>query len=162
MMGTARRGRRLSVWVAILTWYTAVAGTHARDAFGQVTVSRAAVSVVAVGPRYLAVTPAVGDTLVALKVTSPDWPCLSRYVGADGVLQSSPDFQAPTAWGTVYARGSDIVADTPYDVQTDDGMTLSARARTWHWADATHDGFANVADVLCILDRFSVPIPALR
>jgi len=121
---------------------------------------------IAAGCRYLALTPLSGSDAVALHVTSPDHPCLSKYVNANGHLVDQPVFRLPEEWGTIHVGDAQIVPDTIYTVQTDRGDVLSAptTATTARWGDVVGrfvdggwmppDGSVDIIDATAILDRF--------
>jgi len=78
----------------------------------------------AVGCRYLSITPAPCMDPIALLVTGeigdPAIACLSAFVQADGTLGEIPVFQMPDEWGTegtVYVTDLTIVPSATYDVQ---------------------------------------------
>ena len=108
------------------------------------------------GCRTLEVTPQpAGDIAsVALVVTSPDWPCLHKYVGADGMLTDTA-FEQPIAdWGTVFVIGQDIVPSTEYDVhaECDAYVTDVGSATTHAWGDTNGNTVVNLTDVICVLN----------
>ena len=118
-------------------------------------------SAVAVGARYLAVTPPAGLASVALRVEAQDFVCLPRYVDADGRLVNEPVFQSSAAWGTVYVADKEVIPFTLYDVRADVrgptdpvNLTGAVSASTWAWGDTQHDGLVNVFDIVCVLDGF--------
>jgi hypothetical protein len=119
-------------------------------------------------PRYLLVTPQPpGDfPAMALRVTSPDYPCLNRYIGANGLLVSSPVFRTPNQWGTVLVRSANIIPNTRYEVVAEDGTFVSepGAARTSRWGDVVGifsggqwtdpDGAVQILDALAVVERF--------
>jgi hypothetical protein len=119
------------------------------------------------GSRYLAVTPAGADSL-ALLVTSPDYPCLARYVQADGTLGAKPIFQMPAEWCTVYVGDEDIVPSmkcfphapgptTMYKVWADYGsgpLSEPVNGETDCWGDVDDDGDVDITDVSLVVDAF--------
>jgi hypothetical protein len=120
-------------------------------------------------PRYLLVTPrpAGAATPVALRVTSPDYPCLDLYVNALGQLTTMPVFRTPDQWGTVQVRGANVVPDTDYEVREICGShtTPAGTAKTSIWGDVVgpfmSGGWTNpdgqvdiITDVTAILDKF--------
>jgi hypothetical protein len=97
---------------------------------------------------------------VALRVTSPDYPCLLKWVSATGTLVNAPVFQIPSAWGVaglIQVTGPDIVPDTEYHVQEECGTFLSTPgiATTFLWGDVTKDGNVDVGDINAVLAGFS-------
>ncbi|MCH8253365.1 MAG: hypothetical protein IID36_13030, partial [Planctomycetes bacterium] len=121
----------------------------------------------AVGSRYLAVTPAAGDAPVALRVTSDDEACIELYVQTPttingktiGRLAAEPVFLTPAEWGTVAVSDEEVIPDTAYMIAAEgEGGTLSevAVATTWLWADVNNTrGNVDFDDVLCVLDGFA-------
>ena len=119
--------------------------------------------VLAVGGRYLRVTPALTSLPVAIRVTSPDWPCMERHVvTVDGqsLLIDPPVFQSVDDWGALYIGDSEIRPNTTYHVQADYGTTgaplLSppVTVTTWAWGDVDNNTIANFADVQLIVLAF--------
>jgi hypothetical protein len=124
------------------------------------------------GCRHLAVTPQPPDFVppVALQVTSPDFPCLSKYVDADGHLVDNPVFRTIEVWGTVYAGDLNVVPSTTYEVRTDFGspsipsLSEATVIVTPPWGDAVGeftgtewspaDGVVNFNDISAVVDRF--------
>lgn len=113
----------------------------------------------AAGGRYLAINvdPAQAVQPLALRVTSPDFPCLSAYVNEGGLLGSSPVFRSPAAWGMVYVGDSEVVPSTRYNVQVESANGLSGiiEATTWRWGDTNNTGTVSLDDILCVLAGFS-------
>ncbi len=111
-----------------------------------------------IGPRALFVTPLPVDSPVpvALQLTSPDWPCLFKYVNLDGTLTSSPVTQTPAAWGTINVHDPEIVPDTTYVVIAEIGKILAppGSAQTAKWGDVDLNGRAEIRDVLFTVDGF--------
>ena len=95
---------------------------------------------VALGGRYLTVTPAAGNEALALRFTSPDFPCLSLYVDQTGALVDLPVQLLPSQWGTVLIHDEIVVPSVTYDIHAEfvGGLT-SAPGRTtlWQWATWT-------------------------
>lgn len=89
------------------------------------------------GPKKVRMTlPVLRDEVVSLRVTIPDFPCLTYFVGADGTLTDQPMAQTPSAWGNVFIKGLQIVPNTRYIVEaihedTTASAPLSARTRAW-------------------------------
>jgi hypothetical protein len=131
----------------------------------------------AAGCRYLAITPPPGTEPVALYVTAPSYPCLTRYITPDGHLSLTRSYLLPDAWGTVYVSDPDLVPDVQYYIQTEIGGQWSAPARvvTARWGDVTGwyidgqweppNGGVNILDATAALARFvnlpdAPPLPA--
>ncbi len=117
--------------------------------------------VTAISSRALEVTVQPPGSLVpvALRVTSPDYPCLLQWVGADGVLTNMPVYQIPSAWGTggtIQVTGEYIVPSTTYHVQEECGTFLSEPgvATTFIWGDVNKDGNVDVGDINAVLAGF--------
>ncbi len=117
-------------------------------------------TVVAVGSRYLALTPPPGLNAVALQVAGAAVPCLPRYVGAAGELVTTPVYRSSAEWGTVYVGARELIPQTLYQVRTRVGaseppnLSLPASATTWRWGDTDGNAVVTVLDVLCVLDGF--------
>jgi hypothetical protein len=113
------------------------------------------VTVVAVGPRYLAVTPPAGRPSVALRVDLSGAGCSARYVDAAGQLVDTPVFQDSASWGTVLVHDRAIVPATSYAVEAivpPATVVGSGTDTTWAWGDVDDDGDVNLYDLLCVLD----------
>ncbi|MGB0715478.1 MAG: hypothetical protein ACPGXK_06350 [Phycisphaerae bacterium] len=112
----------------------------------------------AIGSKILAVTPlpAGSPGPVALLVTADEYPCLSQYVTADGLLQDDPVFQLIDDWGTILVKGDDIVPESIYNVQAECGAFTSAagQAETGRYADIDGNGDVNIADIQLIVLGF--------
>lgn len=121
------------------------------------------------GGRYVSVTPRPAGSVapVALRLTSPDWPCLTKYIKLNGLLASDPVSLLPDDWGTVFANGPDIVPGSTYSVVAECGAFVSSpgSATTAIWGDTVGfftgtgwtppDGVVNIlGDVVAILDKF--------
>jgi hypothetical protein len=112
---------------------------------------------VAVGSRWIDVTPPAGLPSVALKVSAAGLGCLPKYVDATGALTSSPVFQSSAQWGSVKVGDRPIVPSTSYTVQAEvtAGTPIgSANATTWAWGNANNVDDVNVFDIVCALDGF--------
>ncbi|MGB2984255.1 MAG: hypothetical protein WBE26_00085 [Phycisphaerae bacterium] len=122
--------------------------------------------VAAEGPRYLAVTPRVGETPVALLVTgvSQDVLCVSFYVQSNGTLGPVPVYKAPRGldgWGTAHVRGLEIIPSTSYLVQAECdtgqgiGLSTAAGGTTWKRGDVNNsDGPVDFVDISLVVDGF--------
>ncbi len=122
------------------------------------------------GCRYFAVSrlSRFSTMSVALRVTSPDYPCLGRYVGVTSVLQHARLLRPAADWPeTVYIRGREIVPQTTYivEIELSDGSHLApASATTSRWGDAvgrfvdgqweSSDSRVEITDAVACLDRF--------
>ena len=91
------------------------------------------------GGRYISVSPRPAGSVapVALRLTSPDWPCLTKYVKLNGLLASDPVSLLPDDWGTVFVNGPDIVPGSTYSVVAECGAFASSpsSATTAIWGD---------------------------
>lgn len=109
----------------------------------------------AVGSRYLRVStwPPCSATEVALYLTSPDWPCVGRYIRRDSQSTEEPQYLLPRLWGEVRAFGVDVRPSSQYEVVAvfPTGSSEGTVATTWRWCDANHDGIVNFADVQAII-----------
>lgn len=116
----------------------------------------------ALGGRYLSVTPQAWDPseMVAIRISSPRFPCLSKYVALDsgmGRVIDNPVFLPAAQWGTVYVADTEIVPATTYEVQTQSALGLSqpAGATTPMWCDVYPPlGIVNAIDIVGFVDRF--------
>ncbi len=122
------------------------------------------------GGRYISVSPRPAGSVapVALRLTSPDWPCLTKYITLNGLLASDPVSLLPDDWGTVFVNGPDIVPGSTYGVVAECGAFASSpgSATTAIWGDTVGfftgtewtppDGVVNVStDIVAILDSFA-------
>jgi len=120
----------------------------------------AAPAVAAQGGRYLEVTPAPGPGTVALRVVSPDYPCLIRYiemVNGVGRLSMAPVFRTPAQWGLVRVGDSEVTPDATYDVYVDHDNGLvspPARTITGLWGDVVLPKGVSFTDVAALVDGF--------
>lgn len=126
----------------------------------------AAPIVTAIGSRRLSVTPQPtgSQAPMALRVKSTPWPCLDKFVRADGTLGLVAVFQTPLTWGSVIVRGQDIIPFTPYTVVAECGAFVSApdTDTTWHWGDHNHDGLVNFIDIQIVVEFFQqIPPPGI-
>jgi len=118
-------------------------------------------TVVAVGPRYIQVTPDLGDpnTAVALYVTSPDYPCLGKYVTIQsgiGRLIDIAEPHLPSEWGVVSVADEEIIPSTDYHVQVENtfGLSDAGMDTTWQWADVDTNGTVNFSDIQLVVLGF--------
>ncbi len=103
-----------------------------------------------VGCRYLGVTPG-GTNTVAIKVTSPDLPCITKYAQADNSLGDTPLYQLPSLWNTAYVHGVEIIPSTQYFIaleKMDTTLIPIGNATTWLWGDVNNSGDVNSTDIL--------------
>jgi len=95
-------------------------------------------TVTAEGSRYLGVTCPAGFAGVAVRITSPDYPCLEVYAGTDGLLHALPVTGPSDDWTQILVGDQDIVPATRYQVAIDFGSgTLSnpVEVTTLLWGD---------------------------
>ncbi|MBI4716812.1 MAG: choice-of-anchor B family protein [Planctomycetes bacterium] len=114
----------------------------------------AAPTVLAEGSRALVATPLPGVDPLALLLSSDDYPCLTKYVAADGSLGDTPTLQTPGAWGTVVIRGSEVVPGTNYKLQSEfagGARSVPADATTAVWGDVDGNSVVNFTDIQQIL-----------
>ena len=126
------------------------------------------------GGRYVRVTPQPpgSDAPVALRLTSPTWPCLDLWVRPDGRLSSTPWILFPVDWGTIFIHGEQITPDATYVVQAECGgvLTAGASGTTPIWGDTVGffdsgtwlppDGTVTINDILAIVDGFASTVTA--
>lgn len=119
-----------------------------------------------VASRSITVAPQPSESThpVALHLSSPNFPCLSRYLDEHGTIVDEPVFLPPTDWGTVLVTGQDIIpsaADHPtvYEIRAicdpvDQDSTDAAQAIPYVWGDVNNDLTVDSFDILCVLDGF--------
>lgn len=118
---------------------------------------------VAIGSRYLAVTPAPAANQVALVVTGeigdPAIACVSLFVQTDGTLDLSPIFRTPDEWGTVHVTDLKIIPSARYHVQAAcaqgqqiQSVSSPASATTWMWGDVNSNSTVDIDDVTLVLN----------
>ena len=117
-----------------------------------------------IGARVIIVTPDLPDSslAVALLLTSPNFPCLAKYIDEKGHLGDTPVSRTPAEWGSLLVVGGDIVpstntTDTVYHVQADCGETLTdpGIGITSLWGDVDNNGVVDLDDVTLILNAFA-------
>lgn len=115
----------------------------------------------AIGGRHLEVRPAGGGQPVALRVTSPNHACLTKYVTlANGIgrLSDTPDYRNPQEWGRVVVTGTEITPSALYDVAADFGdgvVSVPARTATGRWGNIVEPhNVVNFQDVSAIVEVF--------
>ncbi|MFQ5494977.1 MAG: hypothetical protein ACE5EX_06310, partial [Phycisphaerae bacterium] len=124
----------------------------------------------AAGDRYLEITPVPGTGPVAIRISSPDYPCLVKFAAlasTNARLNNLPTFALPSDWGTVVVADPDIIPDTAYEIRADYGDALFSSAvmvRTPIWGDTVGrfvdgawtppNGVAEILDAVAIIDRF--------
>lgn len=103
---------------------------------------------------------------VALRLTSPDWTCLDKYIAADGSLVDTPVSQLPATWGTVSVPGDEIVPSSEYVVVAECGLYTSdpGSGATWLYGDHNNDSVVDFTDIELTVDAFLgfVPMPVPR
>jgi hypothetical protein len=128
-------------------------------------------SVTAEGCRHIAITPPNESDPVALHLSSPQHPCLSKYVTANGTIADEPVLRSPLDWGIIMTRGAGIVPNTEYVVQPEDEFGAfvgpASSATTYEWGDITGtfldgawtapNGIVDFQDVSAAVDRFRNP-----
>jgi len=118
--------------------------------------------VAALGSRYLSVTPLAWEPaeMVAIRISSPRFPCLSKYVAIDsgiGRVIDNPVFLPASGWGTVRVADEEIVPETTYEVQTESaiGLSYAASATTPLWCDVWNPiGIVDALDIVGFVYRF--------
>jgi len=121
------------------------------------------------GCRYIAVTadPPDSELPVAIAVQSPGYPCLDKYVAADGSVVDAPVYQNASAWGTALVHGPDVIPGTAYRfVSKIEGgpSTDAATVTTAAWGDTVGDfvngqwttpnGVIDFRDISATVDAF--------
>ena len=87
---------------------------------------------------------------VAFRVSSPQIPCMSGYLGLDGILVDEPVFHPASEWGDAVVLGPEIVPETQYEVQMDYGspldsrLTLPTTVTTGPWGDVAGENVGGV------------------
>jgi hypothetical protein len=121
------------------------------------------------GSRHLVVRPLPAGSAapVALLLTSPDWPCLTKYITASGQLVEGAEFKLPSEWGTVIVKGPDIVPSSSYVLIAECGTFISPEGSTSTsvWGDIAGpfngvqweppDGTVDINDLVAITQAFS-------
>ncbi len=109
------------------------------------------------GCRAVLITPAANPTNQALRVTSPDYACLNKYVQADGSLGGTAVSQSAAAWATVVVTGPDIVPVSNYSVRAECGAQTSGlvSATTDEWGNTNGVDPVDIGDILCVLDGYN-------
>ncbi len=111
-----------------------------------------------VGSRAFSVTPVPpgSGTIQAIRITSPDHPCLLKYVDGMGNLIDTPVFMTPDDWGTVIVTGAEIVPSSTYGVQAECATDIGdvAFVSTYSWGDTDGNSLVNIFDITCALDVF--------
>ncbi|MGB0716620.1 MAG: hypothetical protein ACPGXK_12115 [Phycisphaerae bacterium] len=128
----------------------------------------AAPTLTAAGSRYLGIDAAPGALAYAMRLTSSDLPCVSRYVDIDddpaaaaqgvGRLVDTPVYRLPEEWGTLIVRGEEIRPDTEYGLNIElEGAGVAAQSvpvRTDLFGDADQSGIVNLGDVQIVVQAF--------
>lgn len=119
------------------------------------------VTVEALGCRAVSVTPVSsgpsdGSEGLAIRMTSPDHPCLNKYLTPDGFFLDFPIFFSAEQWGPVVVTSESIVPESTYvfsaDLTTAEGEPTATD--TWKWGDLDNNGFANFSDILLLVQAF--------
>jgi hypothetical protein len=118
------------------------------------------------GARYLSITPTSSAPAVAIRVTSPDYPCLLKYADFAsspahaamglGRLSDAPVYRTPAEWGTLHVGDADLVPNRLYAVQLVTQMepwSMEAGSRLLRWGDVTEVmGIVNAIDIGGVVD----------
>jgi hypothetical protein len=94
---------------------------------------------------------------VAIEITSPDYPCVLKYVQIDGTLGDVPWYLPGNTWGTVTVVGDVVLPETAYAARLlydTGGASDLAPVQTWIWGDVDNNSVANFADILLTVQRF--------
>ncbi len=119
------------------------------------------------GARYLGVQPANGPDPLAIRVTSPDWPCLTAYADFDpdpiraaaGVarLGPAPVYRMASEWGLLHLADTEIAPGVHYEIRAElpgGGLSILSVAATLGWGDIAEVlGSTNVLDIAAVVDR---------
>lgn len=114
----------------------------------------------AVGSRYFSVTPqpvGVADAQMALLVTSPDLPCLVKYIDVDHSLVDNAVFQTVDAWGSFFVAEVEVVPEVQYDIRAefmDGSLSAITSFTTDKWGDADRSQTVNLIDAQAIVKIF--------
>jgi len=114
----------------------------------------------AISSRHLRVTPQVPGSAapVALRVTSPTWPCLLKWIDSSGHLVNvgSRVFKTPDEWGTILLQDPDVVPSSTYDIVAECGTfeSFAGSDQTYLWGDINNDGVVDFSDVSLVVDAF--------
>ena len=115
-------------------------------------------TVVVEGSRYLSVDPAGVVSNVAIRVTSPDYPCMDKFATSSGLLEDAPELQTATAWGTRRIADGPLVPLKRYDVSIvyEDGHSSDPVPITMgRFADVRSPyGLVNFQDISAMVARF--------
>jgi hypothetical protein len=118
------------------------------------------------GARYLSITPTPTAPSVAIRVTSPDYPCLEQYAdfapnpihaaAGLGRLYDAPVYRTPAEWGTLRVSDAELVPGRLYGVQlvaSTEPWSMEAPARTRLWGDAIEPiGTVSAVDIAAVVD----------
>ena len=129
-------------------------------------------TVMAEGPRYLSVVPALWPEPVAILVTPNCLGAAPKYVGppmppfniahlVDTPAQAA--YLLPEQWGNVvHVSGFDVGPSTTFTIVTDCGTpgdsipSEAQTATTWDWTDVNNSGGpTDVDDLICLLNGFA-------
>ncbi|MEK6677310.1 MAG: hypothetical protein AABZ47_16870 [Planctomycetota bacterium] len=114
--------------------------------------------VTGIGPRFIQVDVLLGPAVpVALRLTSPDYPCLLKWLDGAGNIVNAPVLLLPSAWGTLIVGGAEIAPNTTYEVREECGSHLSAPGSddTFVWGDVNNSGVVDLDDVTLMLDGYA-------
>lgn len=115
-------------------------------------------TVVVEGSRYLSVDPAGVVSNVAIRLTSPDYPCMDKFATSAGTLEDAPELQTPVAWGARRIGDTPLVPQKRYDVSVvyDDGReSPPVQVTLERFADVRVPfALVNFQDISAIVARF--------
>lgn len=113
---------------------------------------------VALGSRYISIVPALGEANLAIHISSPQYPCLDKYVSFTGAVVATPVFLPPGSWHEVYARGSEIVPNTTYEVRAEFSggrRSTPAVVTTYHFGKVVNNtATTSFQDISAVVDVF--------
>lgn len=110
------------------------------------------------GPRNISVTPLpVGSPApISLRITSPNWPCLDKFIGSDGSFSTVPVIQLPADWGKILLHDPNVVPDTTYQIEATCGEFTSniGSGTTSVWGDLDNNGITQIDDVTFMVNAW--------
>jgi len=114
--------------------------------------------VVVRGSRYVHIAPPPGGETIALYLTSPDFPCLDRFITVGATLDAQPTYLAPASWPHLYVRAAELLPGATYEtgVETMTGQRYPAVSfELWGFGRvADNQGEPSFQDITAIIDVF--------
>jgi len=143
-------------------FHTAWTGPGEKPAMFEACADRIGPVVAGAGARYLSIVPPGGTEPVAMRLVSPAHPCLDRFVDHDSGnaaiarLVDAPVYRLPADWGVLLLTGSEIAANTVYEVRTVSESGVASQfsdSQTLLWGDAAEPtGTVDVLDIAGAVD----------